>query len=300
MSRRDALIKVAARAASPEYLDMTRFRQRSSADGVEIQASRQDVLGAMAFSARDWRAVDSAGNVVAEGEGNPLLGALLRLKYHAPRDREAFDRAHLLLLERHVDKTSDTMYAVATAALFEWVFDRCPVCCGGARPGHFPREPEKKRRAAPFLLCSRCGNSRRATWTIGERYRFVRESLDELDAKRREGRRLELARARFHGLPPPPFPWRERRALSFRAFRVSWHRRYLVFLELLRQADKRIGKPLDIQVSRLENLDIEPRRIVVAAPIEREPRPKEEQDAGAVPVLQDGGAQPVMGKVSAE
>lgn len=146
VTRRDAVIKAAARAKSPSAVDLSLLRQRSAADGPQVKASREDMLGAMAFASMDWWLADEHGDAIDEGPGNPLNVALLQLKYAAPLNRRAFDNAHRMLMVRHVLRApgrgphrtrgrrptdirpSDTMMAIGTVALFEWVFDGCAAC----------------------------------------------------------------------------------------------------------------------------------------------------------------------------
>lgn len=222
MSRREAVVKAVASAIQPDSLDLTQFRQRSARDTAtraqrELQRlRREDAAAALAYSALQSEEVVT----------DPLASPLLRMKYAGDWNRELFRDAHRKLLERFTgargaalwSKVSETLYACATAALFEWLHDHCPKC----------RFHGKSRKGS---RCPSCRNSGRISLTTARRWELVSDYIGDAQVKRGDRRR---------GLDP-------------KIFKSRWSRRYLEMLEILRTTDRLMGAAIDLRLRASDN-----------------------------------------------
>lgn len=135
MSRRDGVLKGLSAALQPKNLDLTKFaRDRVGDTGGRVvtrNMSSEDAAGALGFAAMDW--LEDPDDLETK-PGDPLVTALIRLKYAEHRRQAFFGRALQLLVDRGIGeyehRPSGTMNAVAAGALFEWVNDDCPRCRG--------------------------------------------------------------------------------------------------------------------------------------------------------------------------
>ena len=271
---RESILKSVASALQPESLDLTQFaRARVASLEVPVRRIRaDDAAGALAFAALDQFEID--GEAVAANEegavrlpGDPLLPLLLRLKYADQMSRDIFNRAHLLLVNRHggLDRReSETLFAVAFVALFEWVNDSCPTCrgkrhgvkvslCTGCRPSPetcarsvsrrdergavdfspAPGCPKCKGMGRIFqppkaprgLRCVSCHNTGRKNLLPRRRGQLVSEYL--VDAQRARGE-----------VP---------RGISTKSFHGHWAKVYHAFLDVLRSADRRLVEYVDLR-----------------------------------------------------
>lgn len=144
LSRESKLIATAS-ALQPKSLDLTQFARARVADNTRrMRVGSDEASAALAFATVD--VIDKDGGT---RKGDELPGMLLRLKYANQWGKALFQRAHLILLKRHgwdgKRDISETLFAIAYAAIVEWVQDRCPKC-RGARQGQ--RDP---------LVCLSCG-----------------------------------------------------------------------------------------------------------------------------------------------
>lgn len=273
-------------------MDLTKFRQKSITDRSRTLSSEQ-AAGAMGFAANDWENKDEKSAMFGDsGSGNPLAPILLRLKYADDRSSMAFVRAQILLFNRTVTdprkRASQTLYAVTRAALFEWVHDACSKCrvrkagapkaqpclaCGQFREtvpwlqgtrevvlGHPDKECTKcfgigrifpKIKDPKGMRCAACGNTGRHALASRQRWKLVTKYLPG--------------------------------GLDYRIFANRWMKTYQKFLDVLRAEDKRIANSIDIQLTRLDNADTEPR------PEKEDIAPSDESDSGVRQPLQDGG-----------
>jgi hypothetical protein len=222
---RESVIKATAAALQPKALDLTQFRQRSARDST-VKVKTDDAAGALAFAALDRE----------DGPGDALRPILLRLKYADQRTKPIFIRALMLLLGRHgydAQKPSDTLYALATVALFEWLNDACVKCraTSNSRP---------KARRGIGMRCLACQNSGRFRMNLKQRWKMVSEVIGDMQVQAGQGRR---------GLP-------------LEAFRDRWTPAYLRLLNDLQACDRSMVASVDLRftasVRSEEAEDIDP------------------------------------------
>lgn len=275
---RDDKIKAASAGLQPKSLDLTDFAPARVASRVRstLRVANDEAGYILGFAA--GAIADRDGDMVA---GDPLAVALLRLKYAGQLRIGNFETALALLLHRHgglARPASDTLRAVAAAALVEWLNDRCPKCrgpreaalqpgrCSECAPaeqgGRFFRtdgEPITALRdrqgevirtgtrasTAPRPGCPKCKGMgrifREPETSRGMACVHCRNSgLVSWKSKQRWRMVSELIAEdrRARGLPVLGF--------GYDAFMEHWHRRYYGFIDVLRAADRRMGATIDL------------------------------------------------------
>lgn len=284
MSRREAKVIAVAGALQAKSFDLTKYRQRSLAER-RLTLRPEVAAGMLAFGAMN--VTDAHGDV---RRGDPLPGLLLELKVASHVNLDRYTRALALLVHRHggLMKDADTVRAVAGGALFEWLNDQCSQCRGAREGSRQPRacrctplvdqnsvggryyevqsakgpiqaltsRPEpgcpkcrgtgrvfseaKERRG---MLCAHCGNSGRIDFKARDRWLFVSDHLKQMQ--------------RAQGETP--------KGIKRDQFSQHWMRRYMRFLDVLREIERRLGTGLDMgwEANMIQPI---------------EPDPQEEQD----------------------
>jgi hypothetical protein len=263
MTGREKAIKAVAGALQPDSLDLTKYRQRGIREGRTLHVRKEEAAGALAFAAQD-REVDGRAT-----KGDTLAPLLLRLKYVDQHSKETFQKAHLILLRRHGwsrRKPSETMWAVAMVAIFEWVHDQCPECrgnrpnqavptpceaCGQARErdGKIARGVHGNlvngaHRIEPRPGCVKCGG-------MGRIFKEVRAGRGMLCASCGNSGRSHFPPKERHRLvadylaTSAKVRGRELREFRYDAFK-PWLPKYQRFLDALRAADKTIAAGIDL------------------------------------------------------
>lgn len=283
MSRREDNVKAAAAGLQPKSLGLTDIAPARAANRVRsTQRVANDLAGyALGFA---------SGEIEVGGErmpGDPLAVTLLRLKYAEQLSLRMFERALDLLLHRHARadrRFSETVRAVAAAALVEWLNDRCPECRSPRERVRVSSCPECRPSLAGSRLPYRAEYDEpwRDPWgalyldRAGEPIRRVRASTSPAPGCRRCG-----GLGRVFQEPPRPrgvvcsacgnsgvVKWKAARrgravsellaqaqrsrgeaprGLPMKAFTHGWHRQYHDFLDALRAADRRVGLTIDFR-----------------------------------------------------
>lgn len=278
LSRRESKIVAIAGAVQAKSFDLTQYRQRSLAER-RLKVRGEDAAGALAFAAMDqYEGLDGLPTGANDPDatrlpGDPLTPLLLRLKYADQWAKDSFQRAQLILLHRYGGLSgapSETLFAVAYAALAEWVHDPCPKCrgtsagtqepalclqcgqrraevgngrwaifgqpgagcpkCGGL--GRIFKEPKARRG----MQCVACSNSGRVILHPKRRWRMVSEYL--------------VAAQRARGERP--------RSLDYKTFLGYWQIRYERFLSVLRAADRRLVAGLELGLTARPRAEEDP------------------------------------------
>lgn len=320
-----------AGAVQAKSFDLTQYRQRSLAER-RVKVRAEDAAGALAFASMDqYKGLDGkptgVGAAGAERlQGDRLAPLLLRLKYAAQPSKEAFQRAHLILLRRHgwlARRPSETMFAVAYAAILEWVHDACPECrvrsagaqepqpCEACQPREVGRGPvrmwgrhaEVDTAKGPRLAvtsspkpgCPKC-------WGFGSIPAKEKKSRGMACTKCGNSGRVKFeAKDRWrlvtdylataHAARGEPF-----KGLDYETFIHHWQRRYYRFMDALQAADRQIVANIDLAFRRGYSRGTEETPIEIEdVPIDPSPRteaPSNNKIAEGVAVLHDGGAHP--------
>lgn len=274
-SRREAKIVGLSGGLQPKGMDLTQFVRRGIRER-RLKVHGDDAAGALAFAALD---MDEDGE---KRPGDPLGPLLLRLKYASQPSKEAFQRAHLILLRRHgwlARRPSETMFAVAYAAIVEWVHDACPKCRGAKAKTLQPQpclacgqerievangrseilgQPTPgcgkcggsgrifgKAKASRGMACVACRNSGRVVFAAKRRWQLVSDYLATAQKARGE----------------------EVKGIAFDTFQTYWQARYYRFMDALRAADQRLVANVDLTFRRVYS------RATEATPIEIEDGP---------------------------
>lgn len=285
MSRREDKVKSASASLQAKSLDLTSMAPARSATRVKStrRVATDEAAYALGFA---------SAPIIVDGvslDGDPLVVALLRLKYAVQMNTANFERALELVLHRHAGLSkpvSETMRATAAGALLEWMNDRCEKC-----------RPSRGQALQPGA-CPEC----RPTTPEGKDNRARREGVEFTKA---DGERMERIVAKLspapgcpkcHGLgrifAERPLPrgmvciscrnsgvvaWRAKRrwrmvselllevqrdrglpcvGIPWPRFSDHWHKRYYGFLGILRAADRRMGATIDFGLVHSDNREI--------------------------------------------
>lgn len=275
MSRREDAVKAAAAGLQPKSLDLTEYAPARSASRVRstMRVANDEASFAMGFA---------VGPITVKGEvmgGDPLAVALLRLKYAEQLSMSGFERALALLLHQH-DPVSQTLRAVAAAALIEWVNDRCPKCrsprgkalqpgpcpaCGPVKHADrnpfrvdgepithardrmgFPIRSGARASITPLPGCSKCHGMGRIFVNQASPKGMMCVSCGNSGivywrAERRWRAVSELLVQEQKSLGQPL------RGLKRENFMDHWHARFRGFIGDLRAADRRMGATIDFR-----------------------------------------------------
>lgn len=299
---REARLKGTISGLQPRGFDLTDLAPaRSVSRAAPIPRVSMDMAaGALAYSSLD-RYEDAAGNAVASDDpagfrrpGDPFGPLLLRLKYGRHVRPALFNQARTILLHRHAGldtRSSATLDAVASAALFEWLHDECSKCrgaraarmkpcparCAWGRVGYGGlKEPLRTRRSGRRTTRVRILEDAMTLGAMPEEIWFAAEGarctacagLGYAVEKPREVRGMMCVSCSNSGQED----WRPNRRwqlisyylkranaapLTCRAFLEGWNRKYWRLIGVLRAADRIVGVGLDLGFWPSQGRDID-------------------------------------------